>query len=140
MVPFMPKWLWMFFLVPITVRHIKKKSLFHLVTVERYLFLDSRFTYLISAREEHRRYLILKLYEYWLSCPRITNASNSRFNLTRYIFQLWRLQIFLRLKKMFCTVILFVIIEKTPLQINVYICYIHNRVVYIHPLHTFTNK
>ena len=43
------------------------KKLF-IIIFDLNLFLDSRLIYLISAREEHRRYDIwlLKLYKYWL--------------------------------------------------------------------------
>ena len=36
-------------------------SLLHWITVDRYLFLDSRLIHLISAREKHRRYLMFKI-------------------------------------------------------------------------------
>jgi len=36
-------------------------SLLDYLTVDHYLFLDSRLTYLISAREEHHQYLMFKI-------------------------------------------------------------------------------
>ena len=49
------------------------------ITVDRYLFLNYRFIYLISPREEHRRYLMIN------DCSRITNMTKLRFNKLRQL-------------------------------------------------------
>ena len=40
-------------------RFCKKKEF--IITIDIYLFLDSRFIYLISTREEHRRYVMIRI-------------------------------------------------------------------------------
>ena len=52
---------WMFFLIPINAIYIFLKNMFHWITVDRYLLLDSKFIYLISVGEERRRYLMCKV-------------------------------------------------------------------------------